>query len=217
MANRYVDTTSTQNIGGVKTFSNEVTITGPAGATRTKMLTLNKLGGYGGTIFYQTYNNDHYTTGKTFEVDVTGKILLQLATNNSGSAAKILFPFGNVGIGTASPTEKLEVSGNIKATSFLGKATSAGNADTANGQKFNWSNSSNSPTYLWGANANGTAFLASRADISVKYATSAGSAGSSTTAAHLPTAYVGGAKLNPQTYFNNTVGLKVAMTGVAGS
>lgn len=107
--------------------------------------------------------------------------------------------------------------GTVSANSFSGKATSAGNADTANGQKFNWTNSSNSPTYLWAANANGTAFLASRADMSVKYATSAGSASSSTTAAHLPTAYIGGVKSNPQTYFNNTVGLKVAMTGVAGS
>ena len=70
----------------------------------------------------------------------------------------------------------------ITATTFSGKATSAGNADTANGQKFNWSNTSNSPTYLWATNANGTAFLASRANISVKYATSAGSADSSTKA-----------------------------------
>ena len=69
--------------------------------------------------------------------------------------------------------------GALTSTTFIGalsgKATSAGNADTANGQKFNWSNSSNSPTYLWAASTNGTAFLASRADISVKYATSAGS------------------------------------------
>ena len=118
---------------------------------------------------------------------------------------------------TPSDIASIDNAGNVTATSFLGKATSAGNADTANGQKFNWTNTSNSPTYLWATNANGTAFLASRANISVKYATSAGSASSSTTAAHLPTAYIGGVKSNPQTYFNNTVGLKVAMTGVAGS
>ena len=51
------------------------------------------------------------------------------------------------------------------------------------------------------------------------YATSAGSAGSATNATnsdnagHLRTAYVGGAQSNPQTYFNNTIGLKAAMTG----
>jgi hypothetical protein len=33
---------------------------------------------------------------------------------------------------------------------------------------------------------------------------------------YLPTAYVGGQQLNPQTYFNNGIGLKVAMTAVAG-
>ena len=32
---------------------------------------------------------------------------------------------GNVGIGTSTPTEKLEVSGNVKATNFLGTASSA--------------------------------------------------------------------------------------------
>lgn len=70
--------------------------------------------------------------------------------------------------------------GKITATSFLGKATSAGNADTANGQKFNWTNTSNSPTYLWAADANGTAFLASRASISVNYANSAGTSATAT-------------------------------------
>lgn len=59
------------------------------------------------------------------------------------------------------------------------------NADKVRGQAFNWSNSSNSPTYLWATNANGTAFLASRANISVKYATSAGSADSSASSSKL--------------------------------
>ena len=37
---------------------------------------------------------------------------------------------GNVGIGTNAPTEKLEVSGNVKATNFLGTATAALSAPT---------------------------------------------------------------------------------------
>jgi len=41
-------------------------------------------------------------------------------------------------------------------------------------------------------------------------ATTAGSAG------HLQTAYVGGQQLNPQVYFNDGIGLKVAMTAAAG-
>ena len=35
-------------------------------------------------------------------------------------------------------------------------------------------------------------------------------------ATRLVTNYVGGQQLNPQTYFNNEVGLKVAMTAAAG-
>jgi hypothetical protein len=33
---------------------------------------------------------------------------------------------------------------------------------------------------------------------------------------YLPTAYIGGQQLNPQTYFSSSIGLKVAMTAVAG-
>lgn len=57
-------------------------------------------------------------------------------------------------------------------------ATSAGNADTVDGQHFSYSNDSNSPTYLWATNSNGSSFLAARGSISVNYANSAGSAGS---------------------------------------
>ena len=57
-------------------------------------------------------------------------------------------------------------------------ATSAGNADSVDGQHFSYSNDSNSPTYLWATNSNGSSFLAARANISVKYANSAGSADS---------------------------------------
>ena len=41
-----------------------------------------------------------------------------------------------------------------------------------------------------------------------------GSASSSTTAAYLPTLYAGGVQSNPQVYFGQSVGLRVAMTGV---
>jgi hypothetical protein len=46
-----------------------------------------------------------------------------------------------------------------------------------------------------------------------------GSASSSTSASYaryFPTNYIGGQQLNPQTYFNNGVGLNVAMTGAVG-
>jgi len=41
--------------------------------------------------------------------------------------------------------------------------------------------------------------------------------GNAATATRLPTAYIGGVQLNPQTYFNNSVGLRAAMTGAAGT
>lgn len=63
-------------------------------------------------------------------------------------------------------------------------ADNATNADTVDGQHFSYSNSSNSPTYLWGTNSNGSSFLATRGSISVNYANSAGSA---TTASKLST------------------------------
>jgi len=52
-------------------------------------------------------------------------------------------------------------------------ATSAGNADTVDGQHFSWANSHNNPTYLWGADSNGNGFLASRAAMVVGSATNA--------------------------------------------
>ena len=52
-------------------------------------------------------------------------------------------------------------------------ASSAGNADTVDGQNFSYSNDSNSPTYLWATNSNGSSFLAARGSISVNYATKA--------------------------------------------
>ena len=51
---------------------------------------------------------------------------------------------------------------------------------------------------------------------SVNYANSSGSSSFSSRSAHLDTAYVGGQQLNPQTYFNNGIGLKAAMTAKVG-
>ena len=55
-------------------------------------------------------------------------------------------------------------------------ASSAGNADTVDGQHFNWNNNKNDHTYLWAASSNGQAYLVHRASMSVNYASSAGSA-----------------------------------------
>ena len=133
-------------------------------------------------------------------------------------------------------------SGTVSATTFSGSLS--GNASTAttlatarniNGTSFN--GSAAITTAIWGTSRNigivnsdgtGTAVTTSvngSANINLKLPSTikasltgnATTATTATTANHLPTAYVGGVKPNPQTYFNNTVGLKVAMTGVAGS
>ena len=49
-------------------------------------------------------------------------------------------------------------------------ATSSGNSDTVDNQHFSYTNTSDSPTWLWASNSSGTNFLANRANISVNYA-----------------------------------------------
>jgi hypothetical protein len=54
--------------------------------------------------------------------------------------------------------------------------------------------------------------------VQVAYADNSGyasSAGSASWASYLPTLYVGGQQTNPQTYFNNGIGVRVAMTGMS--
>lgn len=48
-----------------------------------------------------------------------------------------------------------------------GNAASANNATTANGQRFDWSNAGNAPTYFWCADNNGVAYLAYRPAVTV--------------------------------------------------
>ena len=64
---------------------------------------------------------------------------------------------------------------NLAARSSLSVnyATSAGNADTVDGQHFNWNNNKNDHTYLWAASSNGQAYLVNRASMSVNYANTA--------------------------------------------
>jgi len=73
-------------------------------------------------------------TGTIFSVnDISGIPSIEVNADGTVSIAEFS---GNVGVGTSSPTEKLEVSGNVKATSFVGalsgNATTATTATTAN-------------------------------------------------------------------------------------
>ena len=71
---------------------------------------------------------------------------VRMPTNNVSEALRI-DRFGNVGIGTTSPTEKLDVSGNVKATSFIG------NASTASAVSTSAENSSTASRYILFANS----------------------------------------------------------------
>ena len=66
---------------------------------------------------------------------------------------------------------------NVLKATHSAYASSAGNADTVDGQHFNWNNNKNDHTYLWAASSNGQAYLVHRASMSVNYANSSGSTG----------------------------------------
>lgn len=74
---------------------------------------------------------------------------------------------------------KLESSLSVNYASnaeYASYASSAGDADSVDGQHFNWNNNKNNHTYLWAASSNGQAYLVHRASMSVNYASSAGNA-----------------------------------------
>lgn len=75
---------------------------------------------------------------------------------------------------------------------------------------FNWSGQAGQPTYLWGGTDGTNMYVYNPSNFSVNYAATAGS---TTSAQFLSINYKGGIKSNPQDYFNNNTGVKVAMTG----
>ena len=115
----------------------------------------------------------------TFTGTVSGVTATHVGLGNVTNESKATMFSNPTFTGTVSGVTKSMVGlGNVDNTADASKsvnyATSAGNADTVDSQNFSYSNSSDSPTYLWATNTNGTSFLAARANISVNYAASAG-------------------------------------------
>lgn len=100
--NAVVHLTGNETISGTKTFTGGVVMKGGADVTSSGNAVLNVEG-----VATDTDYIDMYVSGGT---NITRPLVLQ--NNSSGS--------GNVGIGVAIPSEKLEVVGNVKATKFKG-------------------------------------------------------------------------------------------------
>lgn len=100
--NAVVHLAGNETISGTKTFTGGIVMKGSADVASSGNAVLNVEG-----VATDTDYIDMYVSGGTKK---TRPLVLQ--NNSSGS--------GNVGIGTATPSEKLEVVGNVKATKFKG-------------------------------------------------------------------------------------------------
>ena len=100
--NAVVHLAGNETISGTKTFTGGIVMKGGADVASSGNAVLNVEG-----VATDTDYIDMYVSGGT-----NAKRPLVLQNNSSGT--------GNVGVGTATPSEKLEVVGNVKATKFKG-------------------------------------------------------------------------------------------------
>ena len=124
------------------TPTTKLEIAGLRSATRDNLLSLSKLD-YGVTSFYQNYSNTFYTNGKSLEIQVETIPLLQLAVNNASSEGKVIFPSGNVGIGTISPLARLQIATGNFALSNLSSLITGSTPATGTQKLILGGNSSN--------------------------------------------------------------------------
>jgi hypothetical protein len=126
--------TTAGNVGiGTTSPTGKLEIRGNRSATKDLLLNLSKFD-YGASNFYQNYSNTFFTNGKSLEIEVEALPMFQLAVNNAGTQGRVIFPNGNVGIGTTSPTGKLQsnTASTYNSTSPSG-AIIVSNLSTGNG------------------------------------------------------------------------------------
>lgn len=116
------------------------------------------------------------------------------------SPAITILPDKKVGIGTNTPSQKLEVSGNVKATKFVNASNSSSKLLRSDGgdANFNWSGQSGQPKWLWGGDYQHNYYVYNPSNFSVKYATSSGTA---STASELTSNFSFGGGQNADKYF----------------
>lgn len=154
--------------GSISGFNN------PTTAATASTIVYRDTNGYINGVFFNSSRADESTAAASYIFDsgdgwLRKKTLANAKTELVTSAAVI------AGL-TYTPYSAANPAGYITSAGSCVYATSAGNADTVDSQHFAWSNSDNNPSYLWGANINGSSFLVARASMSVLYATTAGSA-----------------------------------------
>jgi hypothetical protein len=142
------------NVGiGVTSPNGKLEIRGLRSATKNLLLNLSKFD-YGATAFYQNYSNTFYTNGKSLEVEVEALPLFQLATNNAGTDGKVIFPNGNVGIGTTSELARTTILSDSSAQTIGLIGRSADNIATIRW----WNNAGNTIYTAIESNANYTIY-----------------------------------------------------------
>jgi hypothetical protein len=119
-------------IGTADAITAKVEIRGVRSSSKSELLSLSKFD-FGVTRFFQNYSNTFFTNGKSLEVEVESLPLLQLATNNVGNEGKVIFPNGNVGIGTNIPNRKLEIKSSVGNINYVRLQEESSNTDTNGG------------------------------------------------------------------------------------
>jgi hypothetical protein len=129
--------------------------------------------------YFRTISGGTPTTWKRFwtsdDFAISSYVPTSRTVNGHALTGNVTVTKGDVGLGSVDNTADAAKSVNY-ATSAGSAPANGGNSDTVDSQHFSYTNSSNSPTYLWATNISGTNFLATRASISVNFATTAGSA-----------------------------------------